>query len=176
MPCEMCGTEAPLKTAVIEGSEMRVCPDCLEYGEEKTEPQQGSGPSSGGASPTPSTSSSPSSSGGSSGGGSSKRQDLDTEEVLVEDYGQRIREARQTADLTVEELSDELNEKRSLISKTEARDHHPRDELVTKLERELDIDLMEEVESGGSRQTAGSSGSSGPVTLGDLIKEEMDED
>lgn len=177
MPCEMCGKDAPLKEAVIEGTKMRVCPDCLDYGEEVSTPQSSSASSGTATSGPPASSSTSKPSGGS--GGSSKSKDVyeDTEEVLAEDYGEIVRKARQEKDLTVEELSDELNEKRSVIAKTERGDHHPRDELVQTLERFLDIELMVEMESSQRVSKSGSSsGGSGNMTLGDLIKDEMDED
>lgn len=170
MPCEMCGKDAPLKRAVIEGTKMRVCSDCLEYGKEVSEP----------------TSSTPSGSPGAGGettrGGSSGPSDgsgsrdvyEETEEVLAEDYGEIIRQARENEGLTVEELSNEINEKRSTIAKTERGEHHPSDELVQRLERFLDVELMVEMESSQRVSKSGSS-SSGGVTLGDLIKDEMDE-
>lgn len=175
MPCEMCGKEAPLKRAVIEGTKMRVCPDCLEYGQEVEQPDPTPSPD-----PTPDAGSPPSrgspgpSGSGGSGGASPDPYD-DAEEMLAEDYGEIIRGAREERDLTVEELSNEINEKRSVVAKTERGDHHPRDELVGKLERFLDVELMVEVETSQRVSKSGSS-SSGGVTLGDLIEEEMDDD
>lgn len=170
MPCEMCGKDAPLKTAIIEGSEMQVCPDCREYGHEKTDAEEV-------------TDQSKVAKGMKNRAKAKKKKSKSkdvyerTEEILAEDYGQRVQKARQKKDLTVEELSDELNEKRSVISKTEAQDHHPSDELVTKLERKLGIDLMVEAKDTHRQKATGSSSSSSDsVTLGDLIKEEMDED
>ncbi len=168
MPCEMCGKEAPLKTAIIEGTEMRVCPDCLEYGHEKTEAEEATNQSKVAK--------------GIQNRAKAKERSTsrdvyeDNPEVLAEDYGQRVQQARQGQDLTVEELSNQLNEKRSVISKTEAQDHHPSDQLVKKLERKLDIELMVQPETTHREKAGGSGGSSGPVTLGDLLKEEMDED
>ncbi|PSG96107.1 TIGR00270 family protein [Thermoplasmatales archaeon SW_10_69_26] len=176
MPCEMCGKEAPLKRAVIEGTKMRVCSDCLEYGEEVDEPS--TSPTT-----TPSTAGGQGAGGGSGGvQGSSQQpkgsQDVydDADEILAEDYGKIVRKAREKKDLTAEELSNEINEKRSVVAKTERGEHHPSDDLVGKLERFLDIELM--VDPGGTTQrvSGGSSGSSSGVTLGDLIKDEMDED
>lgn len=174
MPCEMCGNEAPLKRAVIEGTKMRVCPDCLEYGEEVTEPKQ---PQS-----TPSTAGGPGSGGSTGGVQAGSRQPKgtrdvydETEKILAEDYGEIVRKARDEKGLTAAELSDEINEKRSVVAKTERGDHHPSDELVTKLERFLDIELMEEPEP-SQRVSGSSSSSSGGVTLGDLIKDEMEDE
>lgn len=175
MPCEMCGNEAPLKTAVVEGTEMRLCPDCRQYGTEKTEPESSGSPASVNKGMA---SRSSSSSGSTRKKGQSKSRDVyeSHEKVLAEDYGDRVRKAREKAGFTVEELSNELNEKRSVISKTEAEDHHPNDELVTKLERKLDITLMVKPEPTQKVGGSGSSEASGPMTLGDMLKEQMDEE
>lgn len=168
MPCEMCGKEAPLKKAMIEGTEMRVCSDCADYGHEVTEAEEVTGRSK-----------------VAEGIKNRKKQQQkkkqrdvydDHQEVLAEDYGDRVRKAREKKGFTVKELSDEINEKRSTVSKTEAHDHHPSDELVTKLERKLDITLMVKPESPQKVGGSSSSSSSGPMTLGDMLKEQMDED
>ncbi len=168
MPCEMCGNEAPLKTAIIEGTEMRVCPNCLDFGHEKTTAPEV-------------TKRSKIAKGAQNRAQAKKKKrsrDVyeDNPEVLAEDYGQRVQKARQQQDLTVEELSNQLNEKRSLISKVEAQDHHPSDDLVKKLERKLNIELMEQPEATHREKAGGGGGKSGPVTLGDLLKEEMEKD
>jgi putative transcription factor len=174
----MCGNEAPLKRAEIEGTEMRVCSDCLEYGEEVSTSTGSSSPSPTTGSSSPSTGSTSRGSGGSSGGSSSSRDVYeDSEKMLAEDYGQIVKQAREEAGLTAEELSNEINEKRSTVAKTERGEHHPSDDLVGKLERFLDVELM--VEAGGGsaqRVSGGSSGSSSGVTLGDLIEDEMEDE
>lgn len=170
MPCEMCGKDAPLKRAVIEGTKMQVCSDCLEYGTEVSEPTT----SSPGSSPAPSGASTSGGPSRSSEGSGSPDVYEETEEVLAEDYGEVIRKARENEGLTVEELSDEINEKRSTIAKTERGEHHPSDDLVQRLERFLNVNLMVEMEPSQRVSKSGSS-SSGGVTLGDLIKDEMDE-
>lgn len=165
MPCEMCGKDAPLKTAMIEGTEMEVCSSCAEYGHEVTESEEV-------------TNRSKVTKGMKKRAKKQRPRDVyeDHEEVLAEDYGQRVQRARQKKDLTVEELSDQINEKRSVISKTEAQDHHPSDDLVKKLERHLDIELMVEPEEPQRVGGTSSKSSSGPMTLGDMLKEEMDEE
>lgn len=175
MPCEMCGNEGPLKTAMIEGNKMRVCNDCAKFGE-VVEPPSSSSPPSGGS---PSSGNQPNIQ---AGLGKPKRQKKrrdvfsDNQKVLVEDYGQRIREARQTKDLTPEELADQINEKKSLISHVERNDHHPSDELVKKLERALDVTLMEKPKHTEMAQNPTKGASAGKVTLGDLLKDAMDKE
>lgn len=164
MPCEMCGKDAPLKTAMIEGTEMRVCPDCQEYGHTVTKAPEATGRSKVAEAMKKRAK-------------RSRPRDVyaDHPEVLIEDYGTRIRKARTKAGFSVEELADEINEKKSVISRTETNDHHPSDALVTKLERKLGISLMEKPEP---TQLATNTGKKqgGPVTLGDLLKDTMDDE
>ena len=87
---------------------------------------------------------------------------------IAQDYDDRVRNARESADLSQEDLANELNEKASLIQKLERGDVLPSDEVQRKIEREFDISLTagstadEEEWSGGS--------SSGEYTLGDVVK------
>jgi len=166
--CEMCGTEvASLTTVKVEGAEIEVCDDCTSFGTEvRTE-------SSSSSSTKYSTSSSGSSSGGSgsSGGGSSskrRRRDMfDQMDEMAQDYDERIRRGRESAGLTQEELANALNEKASLIRKLERGDVLPSDEVQNKLERKLDISL---VESAGGDEEWESEGSAGTTTLGDVVR------
>ncbi|WEL17392.1 Putative transcription factor [Halorhabdus sp. SVX81] len=94
---------------------------------------------------------------------------FDEMDELVQDFDQRIRSAREQTDMSQEDLADQLNEKASLIRKLERGDHLPSDEVQTKLERELDIELTE---SGGTEEDADwDSGSAvGEYTLGDVVE------
>ena len=87
---------------------------------------------------------------------------------LAQDYDERIRNAREQAGLTQEELANQLNEKTSLIRKIEHGDVLPSDDVQKKLERALDISLVEGVSDEDTEWE--SSGSSGTYTLGDVVK------
>lgn len=169
--CEMCGEDVPsLKTVRIEGAEIDVCDDCARFGTEvKTESTSSTSTKystgSGGASASGSTTTSA----GGGGGSTERRSDMfDEMEEIAQDYDQRIRSAREAAGLTQEELSDQLNEKASLIRKLEHGDSLPSDDVQEKLERKLDITLTE---SGGLDMDEWESESSaGTYTLGDVVK------
>ena len=93
---------------------------------------------------------------------------LDDVEELATDYDERIRDAREAAGLSQEDLAKELNEKASLIRKLERGDMLPSDTVQTKLERELDVSLAG---AGGGDQSDWESGSStGSYTLGDVVE------
>ena len=169
--CEMCGAETADPNRVkIEGAELDVCDECTDFGTEVQtgEPSSTSTKYSTGSSSSASSSSGRSS-GSSGGGGSSRRDDVyDDLEELAPDYGDRIREARESAGLSQEDLAKQLNEKASLMRKLEHGDTLPSDDVQTAIERALDVDLTV---SGGDEETEWSGGSStGEYTLGDMVE------
>jgi len=174
--CEMCGAETSSpKTVKIEGAELEVCDDCTDFG---TEVQTGSSGStstkySTGSSESSSSSGSSSSGGGTtgagrSGGGGGQSDMYDDIEELAQDYDERLREAREAAGLSQEDLAKQLNEKASLIRKLEHGDILPSDEVQQKLERALEVDLGAGGSAAGEEWSGGSS--TGEYTLGDVVE------
>ncbi|MFB6299369.1 MAG: multiprotein bridging factor aMBF1 [Halobacteriales archaeon] len=171
--CEMCGVEidAP-KTVKIEGAELQVCGDCADFG---TEVETGSSEETTSTkySTSSSSSSTSSASGDTSGGGggSRSRRDLfDEMEEIVPDFGDRIREGREDAGHSQAELADQLNEKTSLIRKLERGEHLPNDTVRRKLERALDITLVEGGGDGDGEDDWSSDDAPSGMTLGDVVK------
>jgi putative transcription factor len=169
--CEMCGTETGSpKTVKIEGAELDVCDDCADFGTEVKTQETASTSTKYSTSSGSSSSSSGGSSGAttSGGGGGSRRDMFDEMDEVVQDYDDRIRNARESEGLTQEELADQLNEKASLIRKLERGDVLPSDSIQRKLERQLGIELSM---GGSSDENEWSGGSStGGTTLGDVVK------
>jgi putative transcription factor len=167
--CEMCGTETADPNRVkIEGAELDVCDECTDFGTEvETEETQSTTSTKYSTGSSSSTSSSASGSSHTSGGGRSSDM-FDEIEELAQDYDERIRNAREGAGLSQEELAKQLNEKASLIRKLEHGDTLPSDDVQSKLERSLDIDLTA---GGGSGETEWESDSAtGGYTLGDMVE------
>jgi putative transcription factor len=156
MECEVCGRKIwgkPL-TTVIEGTEMKTCKQCGRFGREaktwsrlpKREPA--------GRVSLP-----------------KKRRPYSRrlpEIEVVANYSSIIRRAREAKKLTQEELGKRINEKVSVIARLEAGKMTPSVEIARKLERALDIKLLEEVSE--EEDFAVSSGASGELTIGDIIK------
>ena len=165
--CEMCGTETGSpKTVKIEGAELEVCDDCADFGTE-VRTEETSSTSTKYSTSSSSSSSSASSSSGGGGGGGSRRDMFDEMDEVVQDYDDRIRNARESEGLTQEELADQLNEKSSLIRKLERGGVLPSDTVQRKLEKALGLTLSE----GGSGDSEWSSDSAtGGTTLGDVVK------
>lgn len=172
--CEMCGAETPSpKTVKIEGAELSVCADCADFGtevstgtESSTSTKYSTSSESGqsGAAESSATS-------GSGGGSSSRRRDMfDEMEEVVTDYDERIRTAREAAELSQAELADQLNEKASQIRKLERGETLPSDRMRRKLERALDIDLIEGSPGEEDEADWSGGGGSGGITLGDVVE------
>lgn len=175
--CEMCGAEtASPRTAKIEGAELQVCDDCVDFGTEirqesssgssSTKYSTDSGSSKGGSNASGRSSSSSASS---SGGRSRRRDPFDDLEEIVADYDAVVRQAREAAGLSREELGKQLNEKASLIGKIERGESLPSDDVRRKLERALDVDLVEGAAADEDTEWSGGGGSSG-MTLGDVVE------
>ncbi|MCD6462061.1 MAG: TIGR00270 family protein [Thermoplasmata archaeon] len=162
MICELCGKDVPvLNPIVIEGTTLNVCRECARFGTAAGEGKRAS-----------------------SGGRGSLEERLERRErrlrerdvfgedeyVLAEDYPQRIRRGRERLGLSQEELATKLAEKKSVIAKLEKGDIRPDNALIKKIEHHLSISLRERVREA---LTPGRRGSR-PLTLGDLIKMELD--
>lgn len=139
--CEMCGAEASLMSAMVEGTEMRVCAKCGKFGKVLSRPQR-----------------------------APQRKVAATPEVvesIVDDFAKRIRGARERSGKTQKEFAQMLNEKESVIQKLETGQLNPPIKLARKLERVLKITLVEELEDAPVK--AGKK-DSGPLTIGDILK------
>ena len=92
--------------------------------------------------------------------------------VLVEDWSERIREARIRKGLSRQELGAKVGEPTVAIAKMENRDLRPSDETARKLEKVLGITLFEDVKEIHLPRST----SSGGITIGDLLKMEKQKD
>ncbi len=141
MQCEMCGAEAkgPLKRIKIEGTELSVCNACAKYG---TEVQGAPRTSAAQASRTSAYS------------GSAKPQVQRSRDLfdrmgsdLVEDYAIRIRDARMKLGMTQKDLALAMMERELLVKKLEKGELIPEDEVRKKLEKTLNISLLDDSSS-----------------------------
>ena len=170
--CEMCGAdETSLTTTKVEGAELELCENCQGFGT-TVETQQSSSSTS--KYSTSSSSGTSGSSGGSTGGSTSsggstrrKKDMFDDMDEIASDYDDRIRDGRESLGLTQEELANQLNEKASLIRKLERGDILPSDDVKAKLEKKLEISL---IEGADVDDTEWSSGSGQSMTLGDVVE------
>ncbi len=164
--CEMCGKEFPsLRRAVIEGTTMSVCGNCVKFGVEQAGPK------------VEVTGRSQTTQALERRAVRGKPRDIydQMQEELVEDYGERVKQARQRAGLSIEDLGKAINERVSNLANIEKGTYHPPDALVAKLEKALDVKLKEKPEapSGIGGRPVGNAGAK-ELTLGDLIKKQLE--
>ncbi len=128
MQCEMCGRETTkLYRVRIEGSILNVCKSCARYGtiigtisNEKREQKKKEVVK--------------------------ERIERDEEiEVIVNDYAEKIRNAREKKGLKQEELAKILAIKDSLLHKFESNRMEPPIDIAKRIEKVLDIKLIEKV-------------------------------
>ena len=163
MPCEMCGEDAPIVATIeTEGARMRVCANCVRFGKVIAPPE---------APRQPAAVASPQK-------GLEMRQkrmadkpvSLESDEEVVEDFGERVRMARERKRVSLDDLARAVNEKKSILAKVETGAFHPDPTLTRKLEAALGIKLRERVEEVHTQKVKPSGG----MTIGDLIKMKKD--
>jgi len=148
MRCEICGKKIigkPTKTK-IESSIMTTCTECAKFGKIQREP-----PKPGKHRPAK----------------RAPRFREPTEEV-VEDYNKIIRDARERNNWSREELAEKLYEKASVVNRIESGKMVPDIKLARKLERTLNIKLIEK-QDGVQGEDIRSVASKG-ATIGDIAR------
>ena len=88
-------------------------------------------------------------------------------QILVEDYNLKIKNAREKAGLKQEDFAREINEKSSLIHHVESGKFEPSMKLARKIEKFLNIKLIEQHEEQHAELKGDSSEG---FTIGDFIK------
>jgi putative transcription factor len=142
----MCGSDTSSSTKVkIEGAVLKVCDSCKDLGNEvKTSSNKKKRKKK-----------------------KSSSRKRGSGKVLVPDYGEKLKSAREDEQRSIKEVADELNEKESLIKKIEKQDLKPDKSLAGKLSDRFDITLYtnSEVSNHGS---ATENSSSKKATLEDV--------
>lgn len=119
MHCELCGKEAEIVYAIIEGVELKVCKDCARHGKLLLKPKL-----------------------------ISKKSKLETELPMYdysENYPELIRKKREALGLKQEELALKISEKASFIHKVESGHIKPGLDVAKKLEKFLGIKFVHEI-------------------------------
>ena len=160
--CELCGKETQkIRTVFVEGTELKVCPDCAKFGEDRSAAKTETGTKAHIVQRL-----------------ERRERRMKTRDVysqgettleLAEDYTTRIRKARMARDWKQETLASKINEKKSVITKIESGHMRPNDSLIEKLERALGITLKEKVPV---LKAESKHSSSKGMTLADFVKVE----
>ncbi|NAT10832.1 TIGR00270 family protein [ANME-1 cluster archaeon AG-394-G06] len=122
--CEVCGAEikGAAQYVVIGDSKLRVCKACAHYGTVVVENKNvRAGPMAHAK----------------ANSRLYEQMDHDLEVEVEEDYGRKLKEAREKAGLKQTELANRINEKQSLVRKIENEEIVPSDEVMRKITRVL---------------------------------------
>ena len=159
MECEICGKPVPEHNPIrakIEGSVMVVCKECSKLGTIQKAP------------PKPKFRQKPKGKKqNTTRNRNYSRRDEPTEE-LVEDFAIEIRKARESRNWSREDLGKKINERVSVITRIETGKMTPDTKLTKKLEKALNIKLLEKINTVDLNQFVNSS--SGERTLGNIMK------
>ncbi len=158
MECEICGKPVPEHNPIrakIEGSVMIVCKECSKLGKIQKAP------------PKPKFVQQKNKQQKNKPNRNYSRNDEPSEE-LIEDFDFAIRKARESRDWSREVLGKKINERVSVITRIETGKMTPDIKLTKKLEKALDIKLLEKVDNVDLNQFINSS--SGERTLGNIMK------
>jgi putative transcription factor len=162
----------------IEGAMMLLCPQCAyKFGESAASPSKK--PKGPGPKRQPIWSGSPRSTTSSSSRHSTHVHSkpkpkprhggtLIEDMILIEDYAEVIRAARQKKKMSQEELAQKVGERISTLQSIEAGRLKPTRKTLRGLERELEISLLETI--GAAPIKSSHSRSAGGPTLGDIVK------
>lgn len=152
MGCDMCGANGSLFLTKVEGTEMQLCSNCKQYGEvirripttlelKKAVKKKDSF--------------------------MKPAEEGEVIQLVVKDYGRRIKNARESKNLKQEELAKKLAIKEAQLHKYENGSLHLDLDTAKIFENALGIILVEEhKEKKGAYKTT----ESGPMTIGDMIK------
>lgn len=148
MLCELCGIETnSLNQTIIEGAMLNVCNNCAKHGVivKKAEVRIAER-----SREKPLT---------------QKKEQID---IIVQDYAERIKKARERKNLTQEELAKALAEKTSVIQRIEAGQLKPSLQLARKLQQFLGIELIEQYKEPEQGEKINFKDKS--LTIGDLVR------
>lgn len=144
----MCGKQDYLMKALVEGVEMHVCKGCASFGKILQAPKM---PAKAGQFRS-----------------FSKPKEPQIIEEIVEEYAQKIKQAREKRNLNQEEFAKMVNEHASLLRNIEAGKQRPTFELAKKLEKMLNIVLIEKT-TAEDEQKEEKKNQKGPLTIGDML-------
>lgn len=142
----MCGKEAELVQAIVEGTMLSVCSNCAKYGNviEVRKPEIKKERKA------------------------IVKEELEIIEIVVKDYAEKIKKAREAKELTQEKLAKAIAEKESVIQNLESAQLRPSLKLARKLEQFLHVKLIDTHKEEASKKKFDLKDKS--LTIGDLLK------
>tara|TARA_Y100001968_G_C18896700_1_gene498776 strand:- start:46 stop:537 length:492 start_codon:yes stop_codon:yes gene_type:complete len=159
MLCEMCGAESVnLESRKISGSVLKVCVSCSGMGK-KTSYRESIGHRAFVAQTLEKREQ------------KTRYKDISSDgNILVNNFGSKIRKARERKGIDHKTLAFKISEKKSIITSVEAENMRPNEKLIKKLEKYLSIKLTEEIEDSA---VLFSSKNKKGMTMGDILDQAL---
>jgi len=151
--CDMCGRSTETAKALVEGVQMDVCKECSRFGKLIRAPDVKKVLAENKFNRM---------------NNRSKKPEDEMVESVIDDYSARIRKSRERMGLTQEEFAKMINERESVVQKMETNQYKPPLNLARKLERILQIKLIEEVKAEGALTQKNDSNT---LTIGDIMSQ-----
>ncbi|PIN70460.1 TIGR00270 family protein [Candidatus Woesearchaeota archaeon CG11_big_fil_rev_8_21_14_0_20_43_8] len=151
MQCDMCGQDGFLFCTEVEGTRLDLCQNCSKFGKVLFSKRPVMKKESKKAKIV------------------EKAPEPEIIELLVEDYANKIKSAREKLGLKQIEFAKRISEKESIVQNMETGKFQPPITLARKLERFLNIRLVEEIEEKPIAKDDAKP-KDGPLTLGDFVK------
>tara|TARA_Y100000310_G_scaffold342188_1_gene444202 strand:- start:615 stop:1061 length:447 start_codon:yes stop_codon:yes gene_type:complete len=145
--CDMCGKEGELIDAVVEGAMLKVCFSCKDHGNVIPVVKPNFVKSK------------------------VIEQAEEEIEVVVDNYSELVKKAREKKGLKQEELAKDVGEKESVIHQIESGGLKPTFKIANKLEAYLNISLIERAKKVDVKKKKNIDFSDKSLTIGDLLKD-----
>lgn len=167
MECEMCGKQVGTRRYMVDGTVMNLGMCCSKYGTALDGPAAPAGSKAAVEQNLQRRA------------GRQRSRDVFSEQEtwdLVEDYGQRVRKAREQRGWDHARLGDKVSARVPELRQVEANQLRPSDRLAKALEKELQITLLEKVDATAPKVSGQKKGGGSGLTIGDLLKDAMDKE
>ncbi len=150
MKCEMCGQESKLKKVKVEGAVLKLCENCQDTGEVMESSRKVKNRFKKNKSKN-----------------KTKKKPKTQRKHLVKDFDKKIKEKRESKEMSIEDLSEEMMVKESVVHRLESGKLKPDEKLARKIKKALGIQVYRE-ENQLDYETRESKKSSSKATIGDI--------
>ncbi len=149
MKCEMCGQDAKLTKVKVEGAVLKLCENCQDTGEVISSPRKVKNRFKNKK--------------------KNRRKPRSQRKHLVEDFDKKVKAKRESKDMSIEDLSEEMKVKESVVHRIESGKLKPDEKLAKKIKRVLGIQLYQQ-ESQLDYETRKKENKTSKATIGDIAK------
>ncbi len=148
MKCEMCGQDAKLKKVKVEGAVLKLCKNCQDTGEVISAPRKVKNRFK---------------------KKKKRRKPRSQRKHLVKDFDKKVKAKRESEEMSIEDLSEQMKVKESVVHRIESGKLKPDEKLAKKIKKVLGIQLYQQ-ESQLDYETRKKENKHSKATIGDIAK------